>query len=86
MSSIVLFLDADEYPQQVHYTNYYEFDLKTTSASETNYIAYMTVNPKAETSGKRSFAVIKPIPVSSFKSFFYLIALQFSPATYFYCI
>jgi phytoene dehydrogenase-like protein len=70
MSSIVLFLDADEYPKEVQKTNYYEFDMNRASRSETDYTAYMAVEPDAETIGKRSFAVIKPIPINEFELFF----------------
>ena len=70
MSAVVLFLEAEEYPQQIQKTNYYEFDLNAAIRSEADYIAYMAVNPQAETKGKRSFAVIKPVSLSSFEPYF----------------
>lgn len=70
ISPVVLFLEAEEYPEQVQRTNYYEFDVNNTHGDETDYIAYMAVNPQAETSGKRGFAVIKPISLAEFEPFF----------------
>ena len=70
MAAVVLFLDADEYPRQVQKTNFYEFDLRSSVRYETDYIAFMAVNPQAETKGKRGFAVIKPVSRVSFEPYF----------------
>lgn len=71
MASVVLFLEADVYPNQVLTTNYYEFDSSVTaSVNETGYIAYMSVNPQSESEGKRSFTVIKPVSGSLFEPYF----------------
>jgi len=69
MAAVVLFLEADEFPVQVQRTNYYEFGKEISSGKRTDYTAYMAVNPAAETNGKRSFTVIKPVSESLFKPF-----------------
>ena len=70
MASVVLFVETDVYPSQVLKTNYYEFNTNASLETDTDYTAYMAVNPEAETRGKRSFAVIKPVVPSLFDKYF----------------
>ncbi|MEJ2055143.1 MAG: hypothetical protein P8X42_14605, partial [Calditrichaceae bacterium] len=69
MASVVLFLESDTYPDQVQTTNYYEFDMESSTGNGTDYMALMTVNPEAESSGRRSFTVIKPVEQTLFEPF-----------------
>ena len=70
LAAVVLFLEADDFPEEVLTTNYYEFDPDLVYDKQIDYTAYMAVNPQAETRGKRAFTVIKSISIDSFKPYF----------------
>ncbi|MEJ2545438.1 MAG: NAD(P)-binding protein, partial [Calditrichaceae bacterium] len=70
IAAVVVFLESDDYPEEVLKTNYYEFDLKSSYDNQLDYTAYMSVNPDAETRGKRAFTVIKSVSLEAFKPYF----------------
>jgi len=69
-SPFVLFLDSDILPAKITQTNYYKFQSNYDGAANSDHIAFMASNQDAESKGRRSLAVIKPIQDGLFDNYF----------------